>query len=140
MGIEPTLAEEIGLTLEEARAIAQVACDAAEAGDLEGSKVVLESLVALNPRDRAVYAALGTVYQKLDLLPEAEAAYTAAITGGEHRMARINRAELRLKRGDQGGLEDLESLVKDAPHVIDQPAARAKILMDLRRAGSRAHR
>jgi len=129
-----TLAESIGLTFEEARAIAQVACDAAEAGDLEGSRGVLESLVAINPLDCAVQAALGTVYQKLEMLPEAEAAYSAAVDRGDHAIARINRAELRLKRGDARGEADLEALIKADPKLAEAPAARAKKLLDVRQA------
>jgi predicted Zn-dependent protease len=129
-----TLAESIGLTLSEARAIAQVACDAAEAGDLEGSRSVLESLVAINPLDCAVQAALGTVYQKLEMLPEAEAAYSAAVDRGDHSIARINRAELRLKRGDVRGEADLEALIKADPKLSEAPAARAKKLLDVRLA------
>ena len=127
-----TLAESIGLTLAEARAIAQVACDAAEAGDLEGSRSVLESLVAINPKDCAVRAALGTVYQKLELLPEAEAAYTVAVERGDHPIARINRAELRLKRGDDRGLDDLQTLVQADPKLVQAPASRARRLLDMR--------
>lgn len=126
-----TAAEEIGLTFEEARAMAQVACDVAEAGDLEASRTVLESLVALNPRDCAVQAALGTVYQKLDLLSEAEAAYSAAIDLGGHMLARIHRAELRLKRSDRHGLDDLEALVQADPAASRGPAARAHRLLGL---------
>lgn len=127
-----TLAQDIGLTEEEGRAIAQAACDAAEAGDLEGAQKLFEALLTLNPEDTASQAALGTVYQKLEKWAEADAAYTVAIERNGHPFALVNRGELRLKRSDQRGLEDLRRAVEADPKLKRVPAIRANALLKLR--------
>src|SRR5690349_13943681 len=58
-----TWAELEGMTFEQARGIAQVGCDLAEAGRVEEARVLFEGLVEGNPHDAAARAALGTLYQ-----------------------------------------------------------------------------
>lgn len=67
-----TWAEVEGMTAEEASGIAQTACELAAEGKLEQARVLLEGLVATNPYDAAAHAALGTVFQKMDRLDEAD--------------------------------------------------------------------
>jgi hypothetical protein len=133
MDIEKTLAEEIGITQSQAEAMGKLACDVAESGDLEGARQMLETMSLLNPRDSAVAAALGTVYQKLSMVAEADAAYTAAIEVANHTFARVYRGELRLSRGDLSGMDDLDAVIKIDPRCVSLPAQRAKSLIEVRK-------
>jgi Flp pilus assembly protein TadD len=93
-------AQQLGLTEAEIDAIARSACALAEAGNLEGSRGLLEGLTFLDPGCASSWAALGTVYQKLELLPEAERVYGRAIElVPDHPVALGNLGELQLRRG-----------------------------------------
>lgn len=127
---ELTWAEVEGMSWEEAKAIAQVGCDLAGAGRLEEAKIIFEGLVAGNPKDSASRAALGTVYQKLGRLEEAIAQYTAALEhDASNPVALGNRGELRLKRGDRDGFNDLACAIQSDPHGETAAGRRAKALV-----------
>ena len=113
---EVTWAEVEGITAEQARNIAEAGCDLAAAGRLEEARVLFEGLTAINPRDAGAHAALGTVYQKLDRLQDALDAYDAALSvDAAHPVALAHRGELRLRRGDAGGLEDVARALQADP-------------------------
>lgn len=131
MDTEQTLAEMVGLRFEDARAIAQVACDKAESGDLEGGREILELLVELNPKDSAMQFALGTIYQKLGMKDLAERCYSAAIERSNHAFALVNRGELRVRRGDAGGREDLAKVLALDPKLQSIPGQRARVLLQV---------
>ena len=76
--------------------------------------------------------ALGTVYQKLEMFREADAAYSAAIDTADHLFARVHRGELRLSQGDARGLEDLQAVLKVDPKAASLPAIHAKNLLEAR--------
>jgi protein O-GlcNAc transferase len=104
-----TLAQFIGITSSQAQAISGRGFDLLEAGDLDGAAVVFNGLLVLNPHDAGVQAALGSVFHEQGKLAEALAAYATALgLDGNTVLARVNRGELRCKRGDLGGLEDLK--------------------------------
>jgi len=127
---ETTWAEVEGLTFEEAKAIAQVGCDLAAAGRLDEARIVFEGLVAMNPRDSAAHAALGTVYQKLGRIDDAVTEYSAAISGdAKNPIALANRGELRLKAGDRQGFTDLAQAVEADPHGETAAGRRARGLV-----------
>ncbi len=132
MTTETTLAQSIGLTQTEAVSIGMLACELAENGDLDAARQMLEALSMLNPNDSAVSAALGTVYQKLELPKEADEAYSQAIDGADHQYARVYRGELRLRAGDLRGLDDLKAVLKRDPKAASQPAMRAKAVLEAR--------
>lgn len=103
-----SLAQELGFTQDQTHAIATKAFDLLEAGDLDGSVVIFNGLLVLDPTDPGVHAALGSVLHEQGKLAEAEASYDAALSlDGNTVLARVNRGELRCKRGDRGGLDDL---------------------------------
>lgn len=123
-----TLAQYIGITSDQTRAITSQAFDLLEAGDLDGAAAVFQGLVALNSRDAGVQAALGSVFHEQGKLSEALDAYDTALTiDGNAVLARVNRGELRCKRGDLGGLEDL----KVAARIPSSVQARAQALTRL---------
>lgn len=109
MNREPTMAERMGFSAADALFIRNAAFDLVDAGELDGAATIFIGLLALNPRDAAIRAALGAVYEKQGRIPEAEAAYSEALELDPNTVvARLNRGLLRLRRGDRGGLEDLE--------------------------------
>src|SRR3954470_25033488 len=125
-----TIAEVAGFTFEEAKAIAEIGCDLAAAGRLEEARVLFEGLVEMNPKDAAARAALGTVYQKQGRLQEALAEYTTAIEMDETQpVALSNRGELRLRRNDGGGVEDLLAATRSDPSGLTIGGRRAKALL-----------
>ena len=108
-----TWAEVEGMTAAEACGIAQTACELASEGKLEQARVLLEGLVASNPLDAAARSALGTVFQKLGRIEEAMAEYDGALTMDPRNVVALaNRGELKLRRNDESGYQDLVSAVQ----------------------------
>lgn len=104
-----TLAQDFGITADQAQALTSKAFDLLDAGDLDGAVIIFTGILVLNPFDAGVYAALGSVLHEQGKLTEAEAAYDEAIRlDGDTVLARVNRGDIRLKRGDAGGFDDLE--------------------------------
>jgi thioredoxin-like negative regulator of GroEL len=126
-----TLAESMGLTLEEGRAIAEVACEAAQAGQVSDAAALLEAVVVLNPRDSAAQTLLGTLYESLERWDDADKAYGAATDSG-HPTALLKRGELRLRRSDARGLDDLKRLVASNSKLDPQGVLRAKAVLGRR--------
>ena len=123
-----TLAQEFGFTSDQMQALTSQAFDLIDAGDLDGAVVTFTGLLALNPNDAPIQAALGSVFHQQGKLSEALAAYDTAIKLDANTvLARVNRGELRCKRGDLGGLEDL----KIAARIPTAVQARAQALVRL---------
>lgn len=123
-----TLAQFIGITADQAEAIHARAFDLIDVGDFDGASAIFKGVLALNPNDAGVQAALGSVFHQQGKLAEALAAYDTAINLDRHAvLARVNRGELRCKRGDLGGIEDL----KIAARIPSAVQARAQSLVRL---------
>lgn len=127
---ELTFAELEGMTWEEAQGIARVACELADAGRLEESRILLEGLVEGNQFDSAAQAALGTVYHKLGRKIDAMAAYNRALEhDAANPVALVNRGELRIQAGDGEGLRDLVKAVEVDPKGESAASRRAQGLL-----------
>ena len=123
-----TLAQYIGFTTDQQQAITSQAFDLLEAGELDGAVVIFNGLLVLNPFDAAIHAALGSVFHEQGKLTEALAAYDTAISiDGNTALARVNRGELRCRRGDLGGIDDL----KIAARIPSAVQGRAKAALQL---------
>lgn len=123
-----TLAQHIGITAAQARAITSRAFDLVDAGELDGAADIFRGLLALNPNDAGVQAALGSVFHQQGKLSEARAAYDTALSlDADTVLARVNRGELRCKRGDPDGMEDLKIAARSPSPV----QARAQGLLRL---------
>lgn len=123
-----TLAQEFGFTADQAEAITSKAFDLLESGEFDGAAVIFEGLLVLNPLDAGVHAALGTVRHEQGKLGDAEAAYSEALRlDAKTPLALVNRGELRCKRGDLGGLDDL----KVAAGLSSPIQSRAQALISL---------
>jgi Flp pilus assembly protein TadD len=127
---EMTWAQVKGMTFQEAASLARLGCDYADAGQLEEAKIIFEALVAGNPKDGASRAALGTVYQKLDRIPDAREQYDAALElDPTNPVALVNRGELRVKDGDKEGLRDLARAADADPKGTTSAGRRAAALV-----------
>jgi len=125
-----TFAEIVGMSSKEAKAIAEIGSDLANAGRLEEARIVYEGLVVMNPKDAAARAALGTVYQKQGRLKDAMEEYSAAIgMDATQPVALANRGELRLRQNDRGGLEDLFAALVGDPSGLTAGGRRARALV-----------
>jgi Flp pilus assembly protein TadD len=125
-----TIAEIVGFTFEDARAVAEIGVDLAAVGMLEEARILFEGLVEMNPKDAAAKAALGTVYQKQGRLKDAMVEYDAAIVIDETQpIALANRGELRLRQNDRGGLDDLVAATRGDPSGITSGGRRARALL-----------
>lgn len=103
-----TPAQEFGFTASQAEALLEHACDLVDAGDLQAAAVTLSGLVALNPLDASLRAALGSVLHQQGKLHEASAAYDEALRlHPGAALARVNRGELWCQGGDPAGLAEL---------------------------------
>jgi Flp pilus assembly protein TadD len=123
-------AQQFGFTTDQLEAVRLRGFDLIDVGDHDGAAVVFSGLVQLAPTEAAHHAALGSVLQEQGKTDEALAAYDAAIRlESKSPLARVNRGELRCKRGDLKGIEDL----KIAASVKSPVQARAQAL--LRRYG-----
>lgn len=110
----PTLAEQVGFEASDAREISRAAFAFVEAGDLDAAIVVFRGLLALNERDAAARAALGSVLEQAGRVEEAEAEYDQALAlDPKIVLALVNRGTLRLRRGDEGGRRDLEQAAEE---------------------------
>jgi len=126
-----TLAELVGFTFEEAKAIGEIGCDLAAVGRLEEARILFEGLVEVNPKDAAAHAALGTVYQKQGRLKDAMESYATALgVDPTQPIALANRGELRLRQSDQGGMEDLMAATRNDPTGITVAGRRARALLN----------
>jgi Flp pilus assembly protein TadD len=123
-----TLAQQFGFTADQLQALTSQAFDLIDAGDLDGAVAVFDGLLALNPEEARLQAALGSVFHQQGKLSEAMAAYDEALAlDADAVLARVNRGELRCKRGDTGGVEDL----KIAARIPSAVQARAQALVRL---------
>ena len=104
-----TLAQELNVTAELAKQIADRGYDLIEAGDFENALEIFDGLRLLNPRDGGAHAAAGAALHELGRHAEAEKAYDEALAiDARIVLARVNRGDLRCARGDRSGLDDLK--------------------------------
>lgn len=141
---ELTWAEVEGITFQQAMEMARTGCELAALGRLSDAQIIFEGLVAMNPKDSSSHAALGNVYQKQNRIDDALACYDRAIELFEGNVVALSaRGELRLRRGDKGGLKDLALAAKidtrgvtaagrRAAGLIAALAARVKTTADAR--------
>ena len=123
-----TFAQEFGFTSDQLQSLTSQAFDLIDAGDLDGAIVVFDGLLVLDPDDARIQAALGAVFHQQGKLSEARAAYDTALSLDANTvLARVNRGELRCKRGDLEGMEDL----KIAAQIPSPVQARAQSLLQL---------
>ncbi len=106
---ELTLAEAMGLTRSEAYGLAFTAHRLFEHGQSARATAILEGLMVANPKDAYFATLLGAIHGRSGDDDEALRLYNvAAKLDPKNLTARVNRADLLLRRGDlAGALDDL---------------------------------
>lgn len=129
---EKSWAELEGVTPQETQEIVNMGCALAAADRLEEAKVIFEGLVAGDDKNSGFRAALGTVYHKLNRFVDARAAYEKALEQDENNVvAMAGRGELRLRTGDNYGIEDLVRALALDPEMKTAAGHRAKELLTI---------
>jgi Flp pilus assembly protein TadD len=119
-----TLAQAFGFTRDQAQAITEQAFNLLDAGDLDGAATVFTGLLALNPLDAGIHAALGSVFHQQGRTAEAIASYDEALElDGDTVLARVNRGELRCQAGQLEGIDDLR-VAAGKPSAVQARAQR----------------
>lgn len=114
---ELTFAEAMGLTRTEAYGIAFTAHRLFEHGQVARAKGILEGLMLANPKDAYFPCLLGAIYGREKKEDEALRLYNVSIKlDPKNLTARVNRADLLLRRGDLAkALDDLVAATKLDP-------------------------
>lgn len=114
---ELTFAEAMGLTRTEAYGIAFSAHRLFEHGQVARAKGILEGLMVVNPKDAYFPCLLGAIYGREKKEDEALRLYDLSIKlDPKNLTARVNRADLLLRRGDLAkALDDLVAATKLDP-------------------------
>ena len=114
---ELTFAEAMGLTRTEAYGIAFSAHRLFEHGQVARAKGILEALMIVNPKDAYFPCLLGAIYGREKKEDEALRLYNISIKlDAKNLTARVNRADLLLRRGDLAkALDDLVAATKLDP-------------------------
>jgi|GEM_PF-2013079 len=125
-----TYAELVGMTAEEAYAIADVAFDLFEQGKYDDAKAIVEALVIANPYDATFHNLLASIYGKKEMWEEAYEEYSITLELDKENIgAHVNRAEILLQHGEMElALEDLTAAAKLDPNSEDPYGVRARAL------------
>lgn len=112
-----TWAEALGISRSEAYGMAEQAQRFLDIGQVDRARGIIEGLVALNPKDAYFHAFLGALRgQKGDDDGALESYSNAIRLDGKNLAARVNRAELYLKRGElEQAIDDLVAATKIDP-------------------------
>ncbi|MCP4503079.1 MAG: tetratricopeptide repeat protein [Deltaproteobacteria bacterium] len=125
-----TYAEMVGMTAEEAYAIADVSFDLFEQGKYDDAKSIVEALVIANPYDATFHNLLASIYAKKEMWEEAFEEYSITIELDKENIgAYVNRAEILLQHGEMElALDDLTAAVQLDPESEDPYGVRARAL------------
>ncbi len=125
-----TYAELLGLTADEAYAMADVAYDMFKMGKLDDAKAIVEGLVIANPYDPVFHNLLANIYAKKEMWEEAVQEYSVVLGLDEKNIgAWVNRAEIALQHGElEAAMRDLEKAILLDPETKDPYGVRARAL------------
>ncbi len=123
-----TIAEGIGLSLEEILALSQVARQLADQGQLDNAQILLEGLVTLDPQNPYLFTCLGCVYMQKKLDKAALNAFTVALTyNPSDIVAHTYAGEIALETGDlDAAVKHFQKAVELDPEGKDPHANRAR--------------
>lgn len=128
MGGKATLAEAMDLSLEDILALAQIARQFAEQGQLEQAQQLLEGLVAVDPQNPYLHTCLGCVYMQKNMNEAAFSAFNVALFfNKEDIVARSYAGEIALEMGLlETAAEHLKKAVELDPEGKNPYANRAR--------------
>lgn len=134
-GTSPTFAQQFGISFDHGADWVAEAQHLVSEGRESEARVILEGLVTLNPRSSAYWFALGTVYEKQELVDDAVQAYSqATLREPRHTEAWFRLGVLKLKRGDVDSIDTLRTVLKDTRAENADFVARAKSIVSTSRA------
>ena len=128
---EKTLAQVLGMNMEEAYSIAELAYTLLEQGNLDDAQGLVEGLVVLNPYDAYFHNLLGSVYLKQGKTDDALIEYSTALELDDKDVSSyVNRGEILLKMGEFDlALEDFKKAIELDPEGNDPMSNRARMLV-----------
>ena len=128
-----TLGQALGVNVQEAYGIAELAWNLAEGGDLGRAVALAEGLVLLNPQHGYFHALLASIYIKQERRDDALRHLGFAIAADPKDIAsRVNRGEILLGKGDfKAALEDLGKAIELDAGGTNPFAQRACLLVGL---------
>lgn len=130
---EKTLAQVLGMNMEEAYSIAELAYTLVEQGSLDDALGLAEGLVVLNPYDAYFHTLLGSIYLKQGRTNEALIEYSTALELDDKDItAYVNRGEILLKMGEfNTALDDFKKAIELDPQGNDPMSNRARMLVSV---------
>lgn len=134
-GTSPTFAQQFGITFDQGVEWADEGLALVSEGRADEARVILEGLVTLNPRSPGYWFALGTVYERQELVEDAIQAFTQTTQRDPRNTeAWLKLGLLKLKKGDGAGLDALRKAAQDTRPEVSEFAARAKSVLSASRA------
>jgi tetratricopeptide (TPR) repeat protein len=127
---EATLAQLMGITIDQTYALAEYAYTLFQQGRIREARQIFEALTIQNPIDGYMHFMLGVIYWKMDMPEEAVEEYGVAITLDPKNIAAYtNRGEILLQHGEfEEALEDLKTAIELDKKGDDPFALRARAL------------
>jgi Flp pilus assembly protein TadD len=130
---EATLGQVLGVNVQEAYAIAELAFNLAQGGDLDRALALAEGLVLLNPRHAYFHSLLASIHIRRERFDDALRHLNVAIGLDPDEIAsRVNRGEILLVRGElEAALVDFSRAIELDARGTDPMARRARVLVSL---------
>ncbi len=127
---EASLAQLLGITVDQAYAFAEYAYTLYEQGRIREARQIFEALVVQNPADPYMHFMLGVIYFKLDMPEEAVEEYSNSLSLDPTNIAAYtNRGEILLQHGEfEEALEDLRTAIRLDKKGDNPFALRARVL------------
>ena len=128
---EKTFADVLGVTMDEAYSVGELAYTLMEQGNLADAQALAEGLVVMNPYDAYFHALLGSIYLKQAKTEDALIEFTTALELDERDVASYtNRGEVLLQMGEFDlALEDFKKAIELDPEGDDPMSNRARMLV-----------
>ncbi|MCA2979068.1 MAG: hypothetical protein INH41_20850 [Myxococcaceae bacterium] len=132
MGLDgtPTFAQTFGISFDDGVQWAEQGLGLANDGKLDEARVILEGLVALNPRSPTYWHALGCVYEQQELHDDAVQAFEQVTSrDGQNVDAWLRLGTVMLKKGDRAGVSALKRVLDDRRGSSAEYVSRARAIL-----------
>jgi Flp pilus assembly protein TadD len=128
-----TLAEMMGVDVEQVYTIATLGHKLLREGRHEEALTIFEGLTALNPNDSNLWVWRGSTLHRMgkDHVEDAITSYTRALEANpKHVTALANRGELQIVKEEyEAGLRDLKAAIDNDPNGEDPTTVRARAIL-----------
>ncbi len=126
-----TVAELMGLTMEQVYSLAHVGHNLLQEGNFDDALKVCRALVSINPKDPYLHLLLGSALQQSGKKDDAIKSYTAAIEGDPGLVeAYANRGEIYVEKGEiKRAIADLQKAAELDPKDQNPSTLRARAIL-----------